>query len=48
MTTEQIAAIYMDLPEEKQEKFVTFLNQLLSEAQGDKQPLSFSSDPANC
>ena len=48
MTTEQIAAIYMDLPEEKQEKFVTFLNQLLSEAQADKQPLPFAADPANC
>lgn len=48
MTTEQIAAIYMELPEEKQEKFVTFLNRLLSEVQGDKQPLPSAADPAGC
>lgn len=48
MTTEQIAAIYMELPEEKQEKFVTFLNQLLAEAQGDRQPLPSAADLAGC
>lgn len=31
MSNEQIAKIFMELPEEKQEEFIAFLNQLLSE-----------------
>ena len=48
MSNEQIAKIYQELPEEKQEKFIAFLNQLLSEVQGDKQPLPSAADPADC
>ena len=48
MTTEQIVAIYLELPKEQQEKFIAFLNRLLSEAQEDKQPLPSAADPINC
>ena len=48
MTTDQIATIYSELPKEQQEKFIAFLNRLLSKAQGDRQPLPSVSDLVDC
>lgn len=48
MSNEQIARIYMELPEDKQKKFIAFLNQLLSEVQEGTQPLLSASDPEDC
>ena len=48
MTTNEIAAMFDELSKENQEKFITFLNRLLSsEAPTDTTPPACASPPAN-